>query len=121
MFSCYYVFFSSFLTASDCISSSIFSSPPSTSGLPFRYLLSINISYHNSSSSVILLLSNFSTLKLLSDTLSPSQFHRKSIYWFDNSKLINLLTSSLIKLSALSTTIKLSLHCLIASKKLSDL
>ena len=29
---------------------------------------------------LILLLSNFSTLKLLSDTLSPSQFRRKSIY-----------------------------------------
>ena len=45
-----------------------------------QYLLSTNTSYHNSSSSVILLLSNFSTLKLLSDTLSPSQFRRKSIY-----------------------------------------
>ena len=54
--------------------------PISRSEVLRRYLLSINTSYHNSSSSVILLLSNFNTLKLLSDTFSPSQFRRKSIY-----------------------------------------
>ena len=41
---------------------------------------SISISYHSSSSSVIRFPSTFKILKLLSDTLRPSQFLENSIY-----------------------------------------
>ena len=54
--------------------------PISRNEAQHRCLLSINTSCHSSSSSVILLLSNFKTLKLLSETFNPSQFRKKSIY-----------------------------------------